>query len=75
MTDISIHRTTTQFKEAVEAVRQLDRERFCEDEHLYANLKQHRLDEVKARADAEWLASDDRGRLPEGWTWEGRSNG
>lgn len=27
--------------------------------------------EAKARADAEWEASDWRGQLPEGWTWEG----
>jgi hypothetical protein len=28
--------------------------------------------EAKARADAEWLAMDDRGRLPEGWTYKER---
>lgn len=28
---------------------------------------------AKARADAEWEASDAFGRLPEGWTWKGES--
>lgn len=29
--------------------------------------------EIKARADAEWEASDWRGRLPEGWTYKGET--
>lgn len=29
--------------------------------------------EAKARADAEWEASDWRGRLPEGWTYKGEA--
>lgn len=29
--------------------------------------------EAKARADAEWEASDWQGRLPEGWTYKGEA--
>ena len=31
------------------------------------SLDRHITPEVKARADAEWLAMDERGNLPEGW--------
>jgi hypothetical protein len=29
----------------------------------------HITPEIKARADAEWAAMDDRGQLPEGWEY------
>jgi hypothetical protein len=30
---------------------------------------EHITPESKARADAEWAALDERGQLPEGWSW------
>lgn len=38
------------------------------DELLYGRL--HITPEIKARAAAEWAASDWRGRLPDGWNYE-----
>lgn len=40
-----------------------------EDEYLYGR-NVHITPEIKARADAEWAAMDELGRLPDGWTYE-----
>lgn len=33
-------------------------------------LESHLTPEIKRRAAAEWAAMDDRGQLPEGWTYQ-----
>jgi hypothetical protein len=41
-----------------------------DDADLYGRIKLS--PESKARADAEWLAMDERGRLPADWVWPPR---
>lgn len=43
-----------------------------DDGALFGRPQDHVTPEVRARAAAEWLAMDWRGRLPEGWTYEPR---
>jgi hypothetical protein len=43
-----------------------------DDGALFGRPQDHVTAEDKARAAAEWAAMDDRGQLPEGWTWNGK---
>ena len=39
----------------------------CPSKDLYTDMRQHRSARIRALANAEWAAMDDRGRLPDDW--------